>query len=80
MADATILGHGQVNGAGASDALFLKVFGGEVITAFQETNRMQPLHMVRTITSDKSASFPVTHKTIAAYHTPGAELTSCRLS
>lgn len=66
---------GIVNNAGDPLALFLKIFGGEVLTAFAETNVAMSRHTVRTITSGKSAAFPVTGKGTAAYHTPGAELT-----
>ena len=66
---------GQVNGAGDTNALFLKVYAGEVLTAWDEVNVMKDLHMVRTISSGKSASFPATWKTGAAYHVAGAELT-----
>ncbi|GGD03426.1 capsid protein [Pyruvatibacter mobilis] len=55
--------------------LFLKVFSGEVLTSFAETNVFLDKHYVRTITHGKSAQFPVMGKTSAAYHTPGVELT-----
>ncbi len=79
MANATPSRLGVVNGATPSDfatenALFLKVFAGEVLTAFDETNVMKDLHQTRTIASGKSASFPVTGKANAAYHTPGTPL------
>jgi len=57
-----------------ANALFLKVFAGEVLTAFDETNVMKDLHVARTISSGKSASFPVTGKANAAYHTVGTPL------
>ena len=57
-----------------SNALFLKIFAGEVLTAFDETNVMKDLHVARTIASGKSASFPVTGKANAAYHTVGTPL------
>ena len=57
-----------------SNALFLKIFAGEVLTAFDETNVMKDLHVSRTIASGKSASFPVTGKANAAYHTVGTPL------
>lgn len=67
---------GTSDGSWAQDnELFLKVFGGEVMTAFDEVNVMKDLHMSRTIQSGKSASFPATWKTSAGYHTPGAQLT-----
>ena len=74
MANATQLAFGQINGAGATDALFMKVYGGEVLTAFEEACKVMPLHRVRQITSGKSASFPATWKVGASYHTPGAEI------
>jgi hypothetical protein len=74
MANATVNRIGQVNGAGDADALFLKVFGGEVMTAFEESNVAQDKHMVRSIANGKSAQFPATWKVSASYHTPGAEI------
>jgi hypothetical protein len=79
MANATPSRLGVVNGASPSDfattnTLFLKVFAGEVLTAFDETNVMKDLHVSRTIASGKSASFPVTGKANAAYHTAGTPL------
>lgn len=74
MANATALRLGANNGASDKNELFLKVFGGEVMTAFDEINVMQDKHLVRTIASGKSAAFPATWKATAAYHTPGAEI------
>ena len=55
--------------------LFLKLYAGEVLTAFQSKNIMMPLHRVRTLTKGKSAQFPLTGKyRDAAYHTPGDEI------
>ena len=54
--------------------MFLKVFAGEILTAFNENNIMKDLTMVRSISSGKSASFPVTGTASASYHTPGASL------
>jgi hypothetical protein len=56
---------------GGVDELFLKVFSGEVLTTFEETNLMMGLHRVRTINSGKTAQFPVTGVASAKYHTPG---------
>jgi major capsid protein len=74
MANATVSRLGQANGAGDALALFLKVFAGEVLTAFAESNVFMGRQMIRTIESGKSASFPATWKGTAAYHTPGTEL------
>lgn len=65
---------GQQDGAGSATALFLKVYGGEVLTAFEETNVMMERHVVRSISSGKSAQFPATWKGTASYHTPGTLL------
>lgn len=74
MADAIVSRIGQVNGAGDVDALFLKVFAGEVLTSFEQTNVMMDKHQVRTITSGKSAQFPVMGRASAYYHQPGQEI------
>ena len=77
MSNATASRLGLVNNTGTSyEALFLKVFSGEVLTAFSENNVFSDaLHTVRTISSGKAAQFPVTGTATAAYHTPGNLLT-----
>ncbi|MFN3914741.1 MAG: hypothetical protein ACK4K3_07460 [Aquabacterium sp.] len=74
MANATPLRIGQINGSGDTDALFLKVFSGETLTAFETASKTRDKHFVRTITSGKSAQFPATWKVTGGYHTPGAEI------
>lgn len=74
MANATVLNIGQVNGAGQTDAMFLKVFAGEVMTAFETQSKVLDKHFVRTISQGKSASFPATWKVTGGYHTPGTEI------
>jgi hypothetical protein len=76
MANATVSRLGLVNNTGTEfDALFLKVFSGEVLTAFARNNIFnEQLHSVRTITSGKSAQFPVLGTATAAYHTVGTPL------
>ena len=76
MVDAVLSQLGVVDGASPSNwddsnALFLKTFAGEVITAFNEMNIFMPLHQVRTISQGKSASFNHTGKANARYHTAG---------
>lgn len=66
---------GQINATGDDDALFLKVWSGEILTAFDTRNVFQQQHLTRNITSGKSASFPATWKANASYHVPGNELT-----
>ena len=76
MANATTSRLGLVNNSGTGfDALFLKIFSGEVLTAFTRNNIFnEQLHSVRTITSGKSAQFPVLGTATAAYHTVGNPL------
>ena len=65
---------GQQLGTGDRDALFLKIFAGEVLTAFTRTSQMMNKHIVRTISSGKSASFPVMGRAVAQYLTAGNSL------
>lgn len=74
MSNATVLRIGDNNTAGTPTVNFLKVYGGEVMAAFDEANITADKHMIRSIKSGKSASFPATWKVTAAYHTPGAEI------
>jgi hypothetical protein len=74
MSNATPSRLGAINGGSDKDELFLKVFAGEVLTAFAEKNVMMDKHTVRSIASGKSAQFPVTGNFTAAYHTPGNEI------
>ena len=75
MSNATISSIGQVNSAGTADALFLKVFSGEVLSTFAKENLMLGMTTVRTISNGKSAQFPVTGTVSANYHTAGNEIT-----
>lgn len=74
MADTSPSRLGQINGANDVNALFLKVFSGEILTTFEEMNVMKELHMVRTISSGKSAQFPVTGIASAKYHVAGEDI------
>lgn len=75
MSNATPSRLGQINSTGDSNALFLKIFSGEVLTAFDEVRVMtDDRQMIRNITNGKSAQFPVIGTASAAYHTPGTEL------
>ena len=75
MANANVSEIGKVNNASTADALFLKVFAGEVLTSFEQTSVTADKHMIRTIANGKSAQFPVMGRSEAAYHTPGNEIT-----
>lgn len=66
---------GQTEATGDEFALFLKQFGGEVLTQFDEINKVLPLVTQRTIANGRSAQFPVIGNTTAKYHAPGTEIT-----
>ena len=61
-------------GIATDSALFLKVFSGEILTAFAESNVTRGLVTTRTIQNGKSAQFPVTGKATAAFHKAGDSL------
>ena len=75
MANASPVSVGQINATGTEDALFLKVFAGEVLTSFERASKTQGADMERSISSGKSATFPVMGRVGASYHTAGAEIT-----
>lgn len=74
MTDATPSRLGQANATGANDALFLKLFSGEVMTAFEQGTAFMAHHFVRSISGGKSSQFPMLGRTTAAYHTVGTEM------
>ncbi len=74
MADAVASRLGQALAAGDDEALFLKLFSGEVLTIFENTNVTMGRTMVREISQGKSAQFPVMGRASAYYHTPGNEI------
>lgn len=55
MADNNVTRVGQINAAGDVDALFLKVFAGEVLAAFHNKNLALGRTQVRSISNGKSA-------------------------
>ena len=74
LAATGISNPGQKLSAGDRDALFMKVFSGEVLTAFARNTVMMSRHQVRTIDHGKSASFAVMGRTRAKYLAPGDSL------
>lgn len=74
LAATGISNPGQKLSAGDRDALFMKVFSGEVLTAFARNTVMMSRHQVRTIDHGKSASFAVMGRTRAKYLAPGNSL------
>ena len=76
MANASPVKFGNANsGNTRDDALFLKVFAGEVITSFDRASKTAGADMVRSISSGKSATFPVLGRIGASYHAVGTEIT-----
>ena len=55
MANATPSRVGQIGLSGATDALFLKVFSGEVLTSYNAKTVMKDKTRTRSISSGKSA-------------------------
>lgn len=74
LAATGISNPGQNLSAGNRDDLFMKVFSGEVLTAFARNTVMMSRHQVRTIDHGKSASFAVMGRTRARYLAPGNSL------
>jgi hypothetical protein len=60
---------------GAVDALWLKLFSGEVLTAYEQAKVLKPTVRVRTVSGQKSAQFPATFNAVGRYHTVGSEIT-----
>ena len=80
MSNMTVSRLGLVNNTGSSyDALFLKVFSGEVLSSFRKATVFESLHNVRTISSGKSAQFPIIGNASTAYHVPGTQLTGAAI-
>ncbi|MGW8177188.1 MAG: phage capsid protein [bacterium] len=71
MTNSTVSRIGQVNQAGAVDALFLKQFGGEILTEYHNMTVFRNAHFVRQIRNGKSAQFPMIGAATGSYHTPG---------
>ncbi len=70
------IGKNQGKGSTGTDNLanFLKIFGGEVLTAFARMTKTLDKVMTRTIANGKSASFPVMGRTSARYLKQGQSL------
>ena len=62
---------GQLNSAGDSRALYLKLFAGEMFKGFEYNSIARDLVMKRTLKSGKALQFIYTGRTKAEYHTPG---------
>lgn len=53
---------------------WLKVFGGEILSAFEKAIEISPKLTTRTISSGKSATFPITGRANARNHKPGEDI------
>lgn len=78
MADVTVAQPGLIQGTSDPLGLYLKVYAGETITAFSRASVTMGRHIVRTISSGKSAQFPVFGRADAAYLKPGKSLDDIR--
>jgi hypothetical protein len=65
---------GQINGTGDVEALFLKLFSGEVLASFNLANVFGDKHRVKSISNGRSYQFPAIGTATAGYHTPGTEI------
>jgi hypothetical protein len=78
MANWTLGRPGQINQTGGSfandNALFLKLYSGEVLTAYGNAVLMDSLVRTRNISKGKTAQFPLTGQVVASYHVPGTEI------
>lgn len=80
IANATPSRIGQVNSQGDALALMLKVFSGEVLTAFKREALYRALTTLRTIPYGKQAQFPVQGYAYAYQHVPGDEITGQKIN
>ena len=71
MTNSVVSRLGQVNAAGADDALFLTQFGGEILTEFNKSTVFKDNHFTRQIRNGKTAQFPMIGTVTSSYHTPG---------
>lgn len=77
LSNPTAFGKGQTAGATLDEqrALFLDIFGGEIITAFERATITADRVQTRTLNGGaRSARFPKTWKAQAGYHKRGTEL------
>lgn len=72
MTSSTVSRLGQVNATGSDSALFLKQFGGEILTEFEMATVFKNRHFTRQIKNGKTAQFPLIGTVASSYHTPGA--------
>jgi len=71
MTNSTVSRLGQINASGSDDALFLKQFGGEILTEFEKSTVFKSRHYIRQIRNGKTAQFPQIGTVTSSLHTPG---------
>jgi hypothetical protein len=74
MTDSTPSRPGLKQGGSDAQELYLELFGGEVLTAFQTLVQMRDKHTVKSLSGGKDFRFPAIWRTSASYHTPGQEI------
>lgn len=80
MANSTPSRLGQDSLSGDALALFLELFGGEVLTAFVTQTKFRDKHMVKTLSKGKLFKFPAIWRVGTSYHTPGTEITGKQIA
>ena len=78
MADVIIAAPGLKQGENDRLGIYLRTFGGEVLTAYTRASVTLGRHIERNITEGKSATFPVFGRAVAAYLKAGANLDDLR--
>lgn len=74
MANASPTRLGQNLAAGATDALFMDLFAGEILTAYETMVKFAPTVRSKTISNGKSYKFPALYKAMGQYHVVGTEI------
>jgi hypothetical protein len=74
MANSNVNNLGQINNTGDNEALFLKLFSGEVYGAFIQKTIMLDKQVVKTISGGSSYQFPIVGKVSSGTYTPGEEI------
>lgn len=74
MVNTTPTFQGKPNLSGDEDALFLKMFSGEVLKTFNQKNKILPLIKTKTIGAGKTFSWPKVSQAVANYHVRGEDL------
>jgi len=80
MANATVSRLGQANKSGGTTALFLEKFTGDVLKYLNNAAIAANHVYKKSISEGISHKFDMVGKTVAAYHTPGAEITGTAIA